>query len=691
VDVKVVHVDPEIEALVKAGNWDGLEERWVEQIESAPGDALFFASTLRALVHANHEDRAEPLVELLLSAHRERDDAPAELDFVRAALGHWPHAPLLRASLFDALRRVYADRPSLERLLQHFKAAEAREPHTVLQQIETWLRWDVGRAVHMPSHGLGRVTEINLALATLRVEFPAAQKLSLRLAEAEKLLTPLEPGHFLLVKAEDPATLQAQAEADPGALLEHLFRSLQRTLAASEIKELLAGIVPDSRWATWWKKAAADSRLASSGGKRPTYAWSATGAEADAALRAAFAGASGRDRLEMARKHAARSPALAAEMARGVAIAMQAARRVDPSLALEAALTLEKLPGALAVDPGMFLDVEDPATLVAGVEDRALRETAIGLVRARRQDWADVYGRLLRIESDGRTLSTLYDALRDADPERLERGVDDILARPHTAPRAFVWLCRELRRRPELAGKADFALLRKLFDAQSSDAFKGQRAPVRELLDSVVGPHLVAQLDRDQAETFMQLLQRDAGVDDHRKELLRRIVLQKHPALREADTEKLYTTAEALERKRAEFEQITRVDIPRNADEIRKAAAHGDLRENFEYKAARERHEMLSSRAKSLHDDLGRARALDPATIDTARVRVGTAVTLRPQGGGAAKVLTILGPWDSDPGNGVVSYLAPAVQPLLGRAPGDTVQFVDGSFTIDSIRVWCDA
>ena len=58
--------------------------------------------------------------------------------------------------------------------------------------------------------------------------------------------------------------------------------------------------------------------------------------------------------------------------------------------------------------------------------------------------------------------------------------------------------------------------------------------------------------------------------------------------------------------------------------EIRKAAAHGDLRENFEYKAAREKQEMLSSRAKNLHDELRRARALDAGGIDASAIRVGT-------------------------------------------------------------------
>src|SRR5262249_17917883 len=176
----------------------------------------------------------------------------------------------------------------------------------------------------------------------LRAEF-ASGKMSFRLGEAQKLLTPLEPGHFLLEKAERPEALRKRAETDPAGLLEHLFKSLQKPLTAAELKELLAGIVPDDKWTSWWKKASADTRLASSGTKRPTYTWVASSQAADEAPRDAFGRTRGRDRLKMARKPASRSRPFAQVAARGVLATMHSARRDDPSLALEAALTLEKL------------------------------------------------------------------------------------------------------------------------------------------------------------------------------------------------------------------------------------------------------------------------------------------------------------------------------------------------------------
>jgi transcription elongation GreA/GreB family factor len=688
-----MHLDPELQALVEAGRFDALEDRWLERLESAPDDPEFFLAALDGLVRGGQEARAEPLVQFLIEALA--SDGDAALAFVQPALGIWPQSAPLRTALFAALRRAYADRPSLDRLLAHFKVAEAADPSRALNQLDSWLRFDVGRAVLIQGRGLGRVGEINLALGSLRVEWPDGQRMTLKLAEAERLLTALDRGHFLLEKLEDPAALRALAESDPGALLEKVFESSAGPLSLSELRGLLSGLVPEERWASWWKRASADARLASTGGKRPLYTWSASEEAAEDTLRSAFEGAPPRAKLELARKHAARSEALGTFLARGVVGVARTAESDDASLALEAWLTLERLDAAgaatLAANAiATALDVEDPVPRIAGIEERGLRERAIQVLRDRRRDWRPLAARLLREETDTRTLALLYDSLRrEGGEEDLQRILDDVLARPHTAPRLWLWLCREMRRRPELELKADWALLRRLLDALGSQAFRGQRAPLRDLFEpGELAEHLAGRLERDQAEQLHDILSRDLGLEEHRKDLLRRAVSKQHPDLRQAEEDVLYTTADGLERKRAEFEQITKRDIPRNAEEIRKAAAHGDLRENFEYKAARDRHEMLSSRAKTLHDELRRARALDPGSIDPTRVRVGTRVVLAPEGQGTPRTLVILGPWDSDPASGVVSYLAPAVEPLLGKSPGDTVQFMDQRFRVESIEVW---
>jgi transcription elongation GreA/GreB family factor len=96
---------------------------------------------------------------------------------------------------------------------------------------------------------------------------------------------------------------------------------------------------------------------------------------------------------------------------------------------------------------------------------------------------------------------------------------------------------------------------------------------------------------------------------------------------------------------------------------------------------------MLSSRAKTLHDELQFARPIDASKVDPATVTIGTSVRLVESDGKDPLTITILGPWDSDPARNIFSYLAPAAAGLLGKRRGNRVTFNEKSFSIEEISV----
>jgi transcription elongation GreA/GreB family factor len=160
-----------------------------------------------------------------------------------------------------------------------------------------------------------------------------------------------------------------------------------------------------------------------------------------------------------------------------------------------------------------------------------------------------------------------------------------------------------------------------------------------------------------------------------------------YPETHEVKDTTVFVSASALAARQAEFARLTTIDIPHNTEEIMKARAHGDLRENFEYHAARARQEMLSSRAKTLHDELQFARPIDFGRIDPSVVCIGTAVRLAPEEDGEEVTVTILGPWDSDPAKNVLSYLAPAAAGLLGKKTGDKAVLNEKPYVVAGIEV----
>ena len=137
----------------------------------------------------------------------------------------------------------------------------------------------------------------------------------------------------------------------------------------------------------------------------------------------------------------------------------------------------------------------------------------------------------------------------------------------------------------------------------------------------------------------------------------------------------LIVTARMLEEKKKELQNILDVRIPQNQKDLGYAISLGDLRENSEYKAAREEQAKLSNLSTRLQNDIERAKVFDPLTANTKKVGFGTRVTienLTDQKG--QEVYTILGPWESDPENGIISYLSPLGRELFNKKVGETVE-----------------
>jgi transcription elongation factor GreA len=117
------------------------------------------------------------------------------------------------------------------------------------------------------------------------------------------------------------------------------------------------------------------------------------------------------------------------------------------------------------------------------------------------------------------------------------------------------------------------------------------------------------------------------------------------------------------------------VEVPANSKEIAFALSLGDLRENAEYKAAKEKQEILNSTAAKLKEEIERAQIFDPNTVTSDRVSFGTKIVLSNDTTGREEEYTILGPWESDPENRIISYLSPFGNAILNKTSGESFIF----------------
>jgi transcription elongation GreA/GreB family factor len=682
-----------VQHLVERGDFAALEDDWLAHLAEAPGDLDYFVGVARHLAGQGEEERAATLLELLDDALGDGHDA--RLALLQGA-GHLRFPPeRLHDEILATLRRRHGHLPSFSGLAD--KVGLARAAHDLpktwekVARLRELLEFEVGTFVWAEAHGAGRVVDVNFALESFKVDFERHPGLQVGFRAAPKLLTPLPPGHVLRQKLEDPEGLAALARERPPEVLRLVLEGAGRPLTAGEVRDRLAGIVGEDGWAGWWTAARRDPRVVAGRSGRQTYAWAESHGHAAEARWEAFAAAAPREQIALARRDGARASDLLPRMAATLAATADEVAGEDPALAYEIRCALERLPataGPAAAAPADLLagDRRRLDRLLAGIADRALRERATAEVRARRDDWRDVYRDRLAAEDDPRLLDQLAAPLAEAGDPGYARFLDGLLAQPHRAPAAFAWLAERAADDPALRGRNPLRLLQQILAAEVRPELAPYRVRLRRLAASGgTLPRLLAHLGDDQAEAARQAVERAPGLETHEREALHTALELRFPALRQ-DThdDVLYATPAAIADKRAQLERITREELPRNRKAIEEARAMGDLRENFEYKSARQRHEVLSALAASLHRDLGRARPLDLALVDASEVRVGTRVRLRDADGGE-RTLTLLGPWESDPERDVVSYQSDLGRALLGKKPGESARAAGQAVTVVAV------
>ena len=683
-----------LEEYKQAAADSALDDDWITELDRDPANADWFMTVGEELVASGETERARDLLGLWDDELRERGMWALRLDVLRRIGALLHKASKLHKEVVSTLERLWADKPNFASTLEWVGLRKVVEDPVKLwdrvTRLGSILLYDVGSVVAMKSQGVGRVVEVNLALETLKIDFEKKSGVTVGFRAAPKMLRLLEPGHLLRRKLEDSAGLARLREEQPAELLRAVLQAAEHPLAAGEIREDLAGIVEDAQWTAWWAAARRHPQVVTVGSGRQSYRWETSASNALESVRRSFDRADPRKRIEIFRRNCERDPAFGRELAGDLASTAAEAEVGDPALAWEIFFALERsglLPDALEqLVERLIAPPVDPRPLLAGIADRLLRERALTMVRERRDDWPAIFRDLLLREEDPRVLSLLADGLAESDRAGLDRALDDVLAQPRRAPALFAWLAERAADDEALRARAPLRLLQQLLAALGNEELASYRARLRPLVESgSTAPRLLALLDAPQAAAALDLLRKSAALEAYQRDALVAALRLRFPGLDETTgVGPLYATAGAIAHKRDELKRLMEVEIPANRKAIEEARALGDLRENFEYKSARQRHEYLNARVATLHRELARARPIDLDRLDTGEIRVGASVELCGPDG-AIRRLTVLGPWDSRPEAGVISYESELGQKLLGRRTGDDVEVGDTTFRVVAI------
>lgn len=561
-----------------------------------------------------------------------------------------------------------------------------------------------GTYVIHKSWGFGQVDSLNFLVSQMTINFKAKKGHSMQLQYAAESLQPIKEDHILAQKAADAAAVKAKAKSDPVSLVRTILNSFGGKATQDQIAQSLAPeVFNETEFKKWWestKKALKkDGHFAVPTKKGdPVELREAPVSHADQYLEAFKNARQLKDQLNALDQILKNLPEFtdpATQLSSAITTADDQARknqRLNPAQALEFLLTrdeiLEKTPAisrsADAPTVAQFLLDEKRrlATLIGDLPAAKQKRALAGIPDAFGEEWTSVALSLVTSGST-RVVAEAARLLEDkGQVEALIGGLDRAIREHSITSEALLWLGKEREgvfselMNPRLLSSIIGALERDQFDETKRD----RRLHDLLLNDKELLTDLLETATHEELRDIMQKLMRTPVFEELNKRSLLGRIIRVYPEMQalvsgdsDAKPQTLIVSWESLEKKKAELDELETKKIPENIKEIAIARSYGDLRENFEFKAAKEMQRVLGRRRAETMRDLGIARGTDFSNSDTAQCSVGTIVTLKEAGDGRIDVYTILGAWDGDPDKGIVSYQSALAQALIGHKVGEQV------------------
>lgn len=552
------------------------------------------------------------------------------------------------------------------------------------------------------SWGFGQIKSVDPVFAKFTIDFPGKAGHTMALDFAAASLKPISKNHILARKAMDPKGLAEMAAKDHLGLVKLVLESNGGKATQDQIQQALVPDVIKDDWKKWWE--AAKRELKKSGHflvptkKTEPIVYQATEITMQDRLLENFRKARGlKNKIPIANEIAANAADLTDKVAAAneVITALNAEipsyQRTQPGVALEAIFVRDELREAAATAPvegeltAGAIWAQDPklAEVMEEVPATRHRKTLESFKAARPTDWAETL--LKSINSvPTRTCKEFAGLLvHEGKMNDLKLALRRLITQHAASSELLLWFGRE--RTEDFADIMGPEVFRAMLTAMERDQFNEKRSSkLRDyiLSDQELVVELISSADIELIKDMTRALQYSPVFDDLEKRLLLGWIVKTFPVIQplisgtQTKTDhSLIVTWASLEAAKNEYTDLVEKKIPANSKEIALARSYGDLSENHEFKAAKEMQTVLMRRKGELEIALDRARGTDFANVRTDVVGAGTIVHLTDLEANKTETLTILGAWDDDAENGVISYLTPVAQALLNKKVGDSVEY----------------
>lgn len=568
------------------------------------------------------------------------------------------------------------------------------------------------------SWGFGKITTVDTVFARVTIDFHGKPAHSMDLAFAVDSLKSIHSTHVLAKKASDLAGLRQMAALHHLDLIKLVLESYGGKATLDQIQSVLVPDVIADDWKKWWEVAKRelnkDGHFQVPTKKSEPIIYQSKETSLQDRLMGDFRAAKGLKAKILVGYEILKSlsdladPATAA---RDVLIALnadiQSHQRTMPALALEGVFLRDDLQAASNTPPppaelsatAIWAQGPKLGPLLELVPAAKHRRALQSFQSANPGSWEDSLLALINTVSAklcGECASLL---IHEGKLQALKDTLARLISHHQASTELLLWLAKE--RSDSFADILGPEVFRAMLTAMERDQFNEKKS--NRLRDFILDDHdllveLIGSADIEVIKDLTRGLQLSPSFDDMDKRSLLARIVKSYPAMQtliSGDATKqdatLVVSWPSLERRKDEYQDLVQKKIPANSKEIAIARSYGDLRENHEYKAAKEMQKILMRRKSELETQLVRARGTDFANPRTDVVSIGTDVRVTDLQNKNPEAYSIRGAWDFDAEKHIISYLSPMAQSMLGKKAGDAVEFelegVKREYRIDSISL----
>ena len=638
----------DIKRCIEQKDFKNLENILIEMVEQSqtPLDEFFeIAGELKKIPAI---EQAYLLLEILASEYETLKAYDMALEVYKQMPYFTSNDSEIRKKLAHVYRILYKNSTNIEDYLDLSGIERGEHFFKSLEKLDEFLKYDIGKLFYFEKHGIGEIKEVMPAKKEFVIDFEKHPRYFIKFDIAQGLLMPITTSHFLYKKQNNLKALQELAATDPLGLTKLIISSFHEPLTTSLIKNHLAGIIDEAGVDKWWDKVRkpleSDPNIRTVGKAQKRYEFVESGIDRTTEALNEFNAASPADQYLLAEEYSRKYPALFDQIKERLMQIVYGSLTTEPALVMDIMLLFKDTKSNVHI-PFTLEDIfknMPPAEIVHRLVNASHQRFVLDYVQKHNPDnYQQIFKNILLASHDARLMSELEEKL-NIQPAVLKEAYDAFFLLPHNYPDQFQWVLKKMAR-GELKDYLTPNMLPRIIS--SMDHVKGIKSTVKKLLNLEDFDLLLKNADVDAAKKILTAVQNSTALAEYEKRDFLKILEYHFPILFKKE-DFIYATSEALEKKKEELGILLNVEIPANKKDISRAREHGDLSENFEYKAAKEKQDQLYQKVRDIEQDLPRAKLIDAQAIDITKVSIGTRVSLKNKRSGQMSVFTILGRWD---------------------------------------------